>query len=81
MEIVPGYHAFAARKSDGSITAWGSGSNGGDGEPKDLGYTKIVANNYAFVALKGGGKTLQVWGQNSYGGKLTTDQMLKILMP
>jgi hypothetical protein len=33
--------AFAALKTDGSITAWGNASTGGAGAPVDNGYTKI----------------------------------------
>jgi hypothetical protein len=39
--------AFAALKTDGSITAWGKPSYGGTGVPSGSGYTKIYST--AFV--------------------------------
>ena len=46
----PNNYAFAALKSDGSITAWGSSSQGGLGAPTDFGYISIYPNAYAFAA-------------------------------
>ena len=61
--LVANYGAFAAMKSDGSITAWGSSSYGGTGEPTGSGYTKIMTTvwNYNFLALKKDG-SLTYWG-------------------
>jgi hypothetical protein len=41
-------------KADGSIKAWGYGSEGTDA-PAGNGYTKIYSNGYAFAALKANG--------------------------
>jgi hypothetical protein len=45
--------AFAALKSDGSITAWGYIHSGGTGAPTDSGYTKIYSTDASFAALGG----------------------------
>ena len=63
----PNRYAFAALKSDGSITAWGGSSYGGSGAPTDSGYTHINSTRFAFAALKSDG-SIDVWGYNSYGG-------------
>jgi hypothetical protein len=52
--------AFAALKTDGSITAWG-GSNVGGTAPSGSGYTKIYSAGYAFAALKTDG-SITTWG-------------------
>jgi alpha-tubulin suppressor-like RCC1 family protein len=44
--------AFAALKTDGSITAWGDPDFGGTGAPSGSGYTKIYSTYGAFAALK-----------------------------
>jgi hypothetical protein len=59
--------AFAALKSDGSITAWGNLTHGGSGEPTDSGYTKIYPTYHAFAALKSDG-SITAWGNSKYGG-------------
>ncbi|PID51821.1 MAG: hypothetical protein CR972_05210 [Candidatus Moraniibacteriota bacterium] len=63
----PNAFAFAALKSDGSITAWGDSAYGGNGEPTDTGYTKIYSNGYAFAAMKSDG-SITAWGHGNYGG-------------
>jgi hypothetical protein len=60
-------HAFAALKSDGSITAWGSTVFGGLDAPFDSGYTKIYSTDSAFVAVKADG-TITGWGDEEQGG-------------
>ena len=64
---VPNIYAFAALKSDGSITAWGSSSEGGSGAPTDSGYTHIYSAYMAFAALKPDG-SITAWGSSSQGG-------------
>ncbi len=59
--------AFAAVKSDGSITAWGNASYGGTGAPTDSGYTAIYSTDRAFAALKSDG-SVTVWGNDTAGG-------------
>jgi hypothetical protein len=44
----PNKGAFAALKSDGSIMAWGSSTNGGINAPKHSGYTKIYSTGRAW---------------------------------
>jgi hypothetical protein len=41
--------AFAALKTNGSITAWGSSDAGGTGAPSGSGYTKIYSTGGAFA--------------------------------
>jgi hypothetical protein len=48
--------AFAALKSDGSITVWGHSDFGGSGAPTDSGYTKIYSNDAAFATLEPDGQ-------------------------
>jgi alpha-tubulin suppressor-like RCC1 family protein len=43
--------AFAALKTDGSITAWGHSDFGGKGAPDDSGYIKIYSTRYAFAVV------------------------------
>ena len=47
----------------------------------DSGYTKIVGNSYAFVAIKGDGHSLKAWPDSRLVGRISNDLMLKILMP
>jgi hypothetical protein len=41
--------AFAAIKTDGSITAWGASDAGGTGAPSGRDYTKIYSTDGAFT--------------------------------
>ena len=59
--------AFAALKSDGSITAWGSSTSGGSGAPTGTGYTSIFSTSFAFAAMKSDG-SITVWGDSAKGG-------------
>jgi alpha-tubulin suppressor-like RCC1 family protein len=67
IEIYSTYYAFAALKSDGSITAWGYSKYGGSGAPTDSDYTKIYSTYSAFAALKSDG-SITAWGGPRYGG-------------
>ena len=58
---------MAALKSDGSIAAWGSQFNGGNGAPTQIGFTKIISTPSAFAALKSDG-TIVAWGNAGTGG-------------
>ena len=53
-------------KSDGSITVWGSASNGGSGAPTGTGYISIYSTFYTFAALKSDGSII-AWGPD-WGG-------------
>ena len=64
---LPNQVAFAALKTDGSITAWGDSSGGGAGAPTGSGYTKIYSNWTAFAALKADG-SITAWGDSDSGG-------------
>jgi hypothetical protein len=63
--------AFAALKTNGSITAWGSSDAGGTGAPSGSGYTKIYSTLGAFVAVKADG-TITAWGDPGSGGLTPT---------
>jgi hypothetical protein len=54
----PNSNAFAALKTDGSITAWGDSNKGGSDAPSGNGYTKIYSTIAAFAALKIDGSTV-----------------------
>jgi hypothetical protein len=43
------------------LTFWGKKDFGGTNVPAGSGYTKIYANNHAFVALKADG-SIKAWG-------------------
>jgi alpha-tubulin suppressor-like RCC1 family protein len=59
--------AFAALKTDGSITAWGDSTAGGSGAPTGTGFTQIYSSGSAFAALKADG-SITAWGSTSAGG-------------
>ena len=59
--------AFAALKTDGSITAWGHSTAGGSGAPTGTGFTQIYSSGSAFAALKADG-SITAWGSTSAGG-------------
>ena len=75
------YQAFAARKSDGSVVAWGQSNFGGDTScaptpgvcapapagSLSSGVTKVWGSYDAFAALKSDG-TVVAWGDPSSGG-------------
>jgi alpha-tubulin suppressor-like RCC1 family protein len=63
-KIYSTYPAFAALKSDGSITAWGNSKYGGSGAPTNSGYIEIYSTYYAFAALKSDG-SITTWGDPS----------------
>ncbi len=62
--------AFAALKSDGSISAWGYAAAGGSGTSTDSGYVKIYSTVGAFAALKSDG-SISAWGSSTTGGSGT----------
>ena len=59
--------AFAALKSNGSITAWGHPDYGGSNAPTDTGYVNVFSKWQAFAALKSDG-SITAWGHSIYGG-------------
>jgi lysophospholipase L1-like esterase len=63
--------AFAALKTNGSITAWGDSGSGGTGAPSGNGYTKIYSTGSAFAAVKADG-TITAWGDPGSGGLTPT---------
>jgi hypothetical protein len=67
------HYAFAALKTDGSITAWGRSGYGGSGAPSGSGYTKIYSTSRAFAALKADG-SIKAWGDPDFGGENATTE-------
>ena len=61
------FGAFAAIKSDGSISAWGHPSYGGSNAPAGTGFTQVFSTQQAFAALKADG-SISAWGQSAMGG-------------
>lgn len=64
--------AYAAVRSDGSVTTWGSGFTGYEQrhieEPENIeDVVFIKGTNWAFAALKKDGSVIS-WGNNEYGG-------------
>lgn len=75
--------AFAARKADGSVVAWGRSSSGGAPDCSasnqcapvpagslSSGVSRVYSSSYAFAALKSGGE-LVTWGYPGAGGDST----------
>jgi hypothetical protein len=58
--------AFAATKTDGSITVWGNRLYGGANAPSGNGYTKIYSTISAFAAIKTDG-SIKAWGASDSG--------------
>jgi alpha-tubulin suppressor-like RCC1 family protein len=86
--IAAGYYHSAARKSDGTVWAWGANENGGLGDATNVdrhtpvqavglsGATAVAAGLNDTVALKSDG-TVRAWGWNSsgqLGDNTTTDR-------
>ena len=68
MPISTNATAFAALKSDGSISAWGASGAGGTGAPTGTWYIWIYQTaGWAFAALKSDG-SISAWGANASGG-------------
>ena len=63
----PNAYAFAALRTDGSITVWGAGNVGGANAPTRSGFVEIASNQYAFAALHQDG-TISAWGDPNPGG-------------
>ena len=82
VQIYSNYRAFAALKSDGTVTAWGGHNYGGDItnthhstsiriDQSDLSnVVQIYATYNAFAALKADG-TVSCWGSSTGGGDMT----------
>eukprot|EP01060_Flectonema_neradi_P016591 TRINITY_DN2320_c4_g1_i1.p1 TRINITY_DN2320_c4_g1~~TRINITY_DN2320_c4_g1_i1.p1 ORF type:complete len:4269 (+),score=762.65 TRINITY_DN2320_c4_g1_i1:44-12850(+) len=70
-QVYSNSQAFAARRDDGSVIAWGSLSGGGDATTVasllQSGVHSIVATDNAFTAIKTDG-TVVSWGSVSQGG-------------
>lgn len=60
------FEAYAALKSDGSITAWWYALSWWTWAPVDTWYTDIFSTIYAFAALKSDG-SISVWGDAGWG--------------
>ncbi|CAE7340248.1 Myo7b, partial [Symbiodinium pilosum] len=56
VQVVPIYRAFAARKSDGSVVAWGEASNGGD--------ASAVADQLSSGIINAADGTVVAWGNS-----------------
>jgi alpha-tubulin suppressor-like RCC1 family protein len=69
-EIVGNQYAFAAIKTDGSVTAWGLEEFGGNSSPVQsqlIEVKSIAATNKAFAAVRKDGKVV-TWGLAAEGG-------------
>lgn len=77
LSIVRNDKAIAALKSDGSVTAWGNASDGGDchhlQQELNGGVQSIYHTNRAFAALKANGSVL-AWGDDFCGGDCSSVQ-------
>ena len=69
------HYAFAALKSDGSVTTWGEEESGGDcscvQEQLQTGIQQITSTGAAFAALKDDG-SVTFWGEPVAGGQRAT---------
>ena len=76
--------AFAALKSDGSVTTWGDEESGGNcrnvQEELESGIEQITATGAAFAALKGDG-SVTFWGYPGAGGMRATASWLAAIRP
>lgn len=66
----PNAFAFAALRSDGTITSWGASHVGGANAPTGNGFVEVVSNQYAFAAIKEDG-SIRTWGDPNAGGAFT----------
>jgi hypothetical protein len=69
-------YAFAALKTDGSVTAWGNSSFGGDSsavQSQLIDVKSIVATETAFAVVRKDGKVV-TWGEAVNGGDSTSVQ-------
>ncbi|MGE5379947.1 MAG: S-layer homology domain-containing protein [Methylocystaceae bacterium] len=67
VQISAGYFHALALKNDGTVVAWGSGTNGQTNVPDGLnGVVAVSAGGYHSLALKNDG-TVAAWGWNNYG--------------
>ncbi|WP_434628350.1 RCC1 domain-containing protein [Pseudomonas sp. Z6-14] len=71
VEVVSTWRAFAARRSDGTVGAWGRVSEGGTAPPGLDNVVQIAGSSEAFAALRSDG-TIVVWGNQSVGGVAPT---------
>lgn len=74
--IVGNEGAFAALKTDGSVTSWGPTTSGGDSSTVQSQLTDvkaITATNRAFAAVRKDGKVV-TWGESTYGGDSSSVQ-------
>lgn len=80
VEVSCSYSAFAVRRVDGSVNAWGDRANGGDMQNvSPSGFTSVFGGTGAFVGLKATGNTgnIVTWGNPELGGELT-DEVAKL---
>ena len=70
-ELVPSEIAFAARRGDGSVVAWGGSEGGGSSEAVHgklaAGIEQVYSADKSFAARTRDG-SLVAWGHHQYGG-------------
>ena len=71
VEVVSTWRAFAARRSDGTVGAWGRPLEGGTAPQGLTNVVQIAGSSEAFAALRSDG-TVVVWGNQAVGGAAPT---------
>ncbi|WP_241801753.1 RCC1 domain-containing protein [Pseudomonas corrugata] len=69
VEVVSTWRAFAARRGDGSVDAWGRPNEGGVAPAGLTGVVQIAGSSEAFAALRSDG-TVVAWGNPVVGGTI-----------
>lgn len=69
VEVVSTWRAFAARRSDGSVDAWGRPNEGGIAPTGLTGVVQIAGSSEAFAALRSDGSVV-AWGNPAVGGSI-----------
>ncbi|HHH1368329.1 TPA: hypothetical protein ACPZHQ_002264 [Yersinia enterocolitica] len=76
-EVAISMHAYAARRANGHVVAWGYSASYGSVVPNDIAQMddiiRVVGGSYAFAALRASGRVV-AWGQSAYGGNASSVQ-------
>ncbi|SFH47224.1 hypothetical protein [Pseudomonas sp. NFACC45] len=81
VEVVSTWRAFAARRSDGSVDAWGRPNEGGIAPVGLTGVVQIAGSSEAFAALRSDGSVV-AWGNQAVGGLIpgaTAQRLVDVL--
>lgn len=81
VEVVSTWRAFAARRNDGSVSAWGRPNEGGIAPTGLTGVVQIAGSSEAFAALRSDG-TVVSWGNHAVGGSIpgaTAQRLVDVL--